>query len=169
MAASYIGRKTKSKKRIKLKKMKKTILAAAMVLLVGLSAFADKGGEVNKQAMTAFGRDFATARNAVWEQTDNFTKVTFRLNDQVLFAFYNCNGELQAVMRNILSDQLPLTLLADLKKNYNGFWISELFEMASDDRTTYYVSLENADKTIVLKSEGTDSWSTYSKVKKDTE
>ena len=59
--------------------------------------------------------------------------------------------------------------MTELKKEYNGFWISELFEMVSDDQTTYYVSLENADKTLVLKSNGTSGWSVYAKTKKDVE
>lgn len=149
--------------------MNKTILCAAMVLMMGLSAFANKEDGVNQKAVTAFTRDFSSARNAVWQQTNEYAKVTFSMNDQVLFAFYNSNGDLQAVVRNILSNQLPLTLLSDLKREYSGFWISDLFEMASDDQTTYYVSLENADKTLVLKSSGTGSWSVYSKTRKDTE
>ena len=149
--------------------MKKIILSLATVLMIGLSAFAGKGTDVNQQAKEAFTKDFASAKNAVWEQKKDYVKVTFTFNDQVLFAYYNNSGELQAVVRNILSDQLPISLLAELKKEYSGFWISELFEMASDDQTTYYVTLENADKTLVLKSSGASNWSVYSKTKKEVE
>jgi hypothetical protein len=149
--------------------MRKTILALAAVMMIGLSAFAGKGGDLNERAKAAFSKEFSTAKNAVWQHTEFLTKVTFTLNDQVLTAFYNPNGDLQAVSRNILSTQLPLNLLADLKINYNGYWISDLFEMAADDQTTYYITLENANRTVVLKSNGTDGWSTYTKVKKDEE
>jgi len=73
------------------------------------------------------------------------------------------------VVRNITSTQLPISLLSDLKKDYNEFWISDLFEIASEDQTTYYVTLENANKKIVLKSEGSSNWTVFSKTKKDTE
>ncbi|HMH22580.1 MAG TPA: hypothetical protein VK563_12430 [Puia sp.] len=149
--------------------MKKIILSLATVLMIGLSAFADKGTEVNQQAVRAFSKDFASAKNAVWEQKRDYVKVTFSFNEQVLFAYYNNSGELQAVVRNILSDQLPISLLTQLKKEYSGFWISELFEMASDDQTTWYVTLENADKTLVLKSSGVSNWGVYSKTKKEVE
>ena len=66
-------------------------------------------------------------------------------------------------------EQLPINLLTDLKKDYTGFWISDLFEIASDDQMSYYITLENADKRIVLKSEGTDGWQVYSKQRKDIE
>ncbi|MDP4151226.1 MAG: hypothetical protein Q8927_18935 [Bacteroidota bacterium] len=149
--------------------MRKTILALAAILMIGLSAFAVKGGDLNERARAAFSKDFSTAKNAVWQYTENLAKVTFTFNDQVLTAFYDPNGDLQAIARNILSTQLPLNLLAELKNNYNGYWISDLFEMAADDQTTYYISLENANRTIVLKSEGTEGWRVFSKIKKDEE
>ncbi|HLZ89425.1 MAG TPA: hypothetical protein VKQ52_19355, partial [Puia sp.] len=66
------------------------------------------------------------------------------------------------------SDQLPINLLTSLKKEYGDYWISDLFEIASDDQTNYYVTLETADKKIVLKSQGTEFWNEYKKEKKTT-
>jgi len=91
------------------------------------------------------------------------------LNDQVLFAYYDNDGKLTAIVRNIVSDQLPISLLTSLKKEYTGYWISELFELASDDQTTYYVTLESADKKIVLRSNGVDTWDVYSKTRKEVQ
>jgi len=149
---------------------KQVILSIATVIMMGFSAFAGTNDEVvNQQAAQSFKKDFANARNISWEKKQDYVKVTFSLNDQVLFAYYNTSGELQAVVRNIVSDQLPITLLTDLKKEYGDFWISDLFEVATDDQTTYYVTVENANKTIVLKSDGSSSWNVYSKTKKDTD
>jgi len=150
--------------------MKQVILSIATVLMMGVSAFAGNNNDnVNQQAKQSFQKDFSTARNISYEQKTDYVKVTFTINDQILFAYYNNNGQLQAVVRNIVSDQLPITLLTDLKKNYNDYWISDLFEIASDDQTSYYITLESKDKTVVLKSEGTSSWSVFSKAKKDVE
>jgi hypothetical protein len=156
-------------KMYKTKKMKKIILSLATMLMMGIGAFAATNGEVNQLAVNAFHKEFVNARNIVFEQKQDQIKVTFTMNDQVLFAYYNNNGDLQAVVRNIVSTQLPINLLANLKQEYNGFWISELFEIASDDQSTYYVTLENADKKIVLRSNGSESWSVYAKSKKDAE
>jgi hypothetical protein len=148
--------------------MKKIILSLATVLMMGISAFAGKNdGVVNQIAVNSFNREFTNVSNVSYEQKQDFLKVTFTMNDQVMFAYYNYNGVLQAVVRNIRSTQLPINLLTDLKNDYGGFWISDLFEIASDDSTSYYVTIENADKTIVLKSEGTNGWGVYSKVRKD--
>ena len=144
--------------------MKKIILIMSVVIVAGFTqAFADKGKdkEVNQQANASFTNDFTAARNANWEQHKNYAKVTFSLNDQVMFAYYsNENGHLMAVARNILSDQLPINLMTSFKKDYKGYWISDLFEMASEGQTTYYATLHNADGTVILKSSGSE-WSVY--------
>jgi hypothetical protein len=150
--------------------MKQFILSIATVLMMGVSAFAANNNDnVNQQAKQSFQKDFATARNVTYEQKPDYVKVTFSINDQVLFAYYNNNGELQAVVRNIVSEQLPINLLTELKKSYGDYWISDLFEVASDDQTSYYVTVENKDRKIVLKSDGTSSWTAFSKTKKDVE
>ena len=149
--------------------MKQVILSIATMLMMGVSAFAANNDEVvNQQALRAFHNDFAGARQVSWDMKNGYTRATFSLNGQVLFAYYSTNGELQAVTRNIVSDQLPINLLAELRKEYSDYWISDLFEMATDNQTTYYVTLENSDKKIVLKSEGTNFWTVFSKTRKDS-
>jgi hypothetical protein len=117
-------------------------------------------------AVKSFHKDFSGASNVIWEQRETYTRATFSLHGQVLFAYYNNNGDLQAVVRNITSDQLPINLLSALKNNYGNCWISDLFEIVSDDQTSYYVTLEDSDKKVVLKSQGTEFWSEYKKEKK---
>lgn len=149
--------------------MNKLILSIATMLMMGVSAFAANNEEVvNQQALRSFKRDFANARNISWEQKETYTRATFSLNGQVLFAYYNTNGDLQAVVRNIVSDQLPISLFSDLKKGYSDYWISDLFEIAADGQTTYYITLENSEKKIVLKSQGTSFWSVFNKEKKES-
>jgi hypothetical protein len=149
--------------------MKKIVLSIATMLMMGAGAFAANNDEVvNQQALRAFRNEFTAASNVSWEVKNGYSRATFSLNGQVLFAYYGTNGELQAVVRNIVSDQLPITLLTELKKDYSDYWISDLFEMATDNQTTYYITLENGDKKIVLKSEGTNFWSVFSKTRKDS-
>ena len=148
--------------------MKKAILALAVMLTTGLTnAFANKGEEVNKSAVTSFNKDFLSAENVSWQQQKDYAKATFSLNNHVMFAYYNGQGELLAVVRNVLSDQLPIRLLGEIKNNYSRYWISELFEMATENQTTYYATIESGDEKIILKSEGLDQWSIYKKEKKN--
>ncbi len=149
--------------------MNKFLLSIATMLMMGFSAFAaNDDGIANQQAVRSFKKDFSKASNIVWEQKDTYTRATFSLNGQILFAYYSDNGDLQAVVRNITSDQLPINLLSSFKKDYSDYWISDLFEVASNGQTSYYVTLESSEKKIVLRSEGADSWEVYSKEKKQT-
>lgn len=147
--------------------MKKSILIWVMLLTLGVSnTFAHTFENVSEQVMNSFKKDFASAQDVTWEKTKDIAKATFKLNDQVMFAYYAEDGSMLAVIRNIVSAQLPISLLADLKKTYNGYWISDLFEMASDNSTTYYVTVEDGGQKIVLKSMGSSGWETFKKDKK---
>ena len=147
--------------------MKKSILMWAMMLTIGLtSAFANNGETINQRAVSSFKKDFANAEDVRWESGKDFVKATFRINDQVMFAYYSQSGERMAVTRNILSSQLPINLLSDLKKSYGTYWISDLFEVSSTE-ASYYVTLQNSDHTLVLKSNGISGWDVYRKEKKN--
>ncbi len=148
--------------------MKKIILALAVILTTGLtSAFANKDEDINQGAMASFKNDFANATNISWQHQKAYTKATFTLNDQVMYAYYsNENNELLAIERNILSQQLPINLNTNLKKQYGDYWISGLFEMAMPDHTSYYVTLENSNETVVLKASGSGDWTLYMKSRK---
>jgi len=153
---------------LKLYKMKKTILALAVILTVGLtsaSAANDGGNRPNVQA--SFKNDFANAMDISWQPAKAYSKVTFKLNDQILFAYYsNETNELLAVERNISSLQLPINLFTSLKKEYKEYWISDLFEMAAQENTSYYVTMENSQETVVLMATGSGEWTVYSRTRK---
>jgi hypothetical protein len=147
--------------------MKNKILSGVFVLLTSISsAFANGKEEVNDRIIKSFEKEFAGAQNVQWATTKDFVKVTFTLNEQVVYAFYEQNGNLLGVTRNIVSSQLPINLLTDLKKNYSTHWITDLFEMASNNDNVYYVTLENGDQKLVLKSSGTAGWEVFKKERK---
>lgn len=146
--------------------MKKIMMMLAMVVTLS-TTYAFTGEEaINKQALNAFKTEFAGATDAAWSVGTSYYKVTFTLNDQKLFAFYNTEGEFMAVSRYISSLQLPLNLQSNLKKFYNNYWVTDLFELANSNGTAYYVTLENADSKIVLRSADGSDWSVYQKSKK---
>ncbi|MFI5154253.1 MAG: hypothetical protein ACHQET_13015 [Chitinophagales bacterium] len=148
--------------------MKKAILAMAVILVVGLtSAFASSSEEINQRAVASFNSEFVNAKNVSWQNEKRFVKVTFTLMNQVMFGYYsNETGQLLAVVRNILSDQLPINLLTNLKNNYGDHWVSSLFEVAKEDHTSYYTTIESADETLVLQSNGSNEWSVFKRTKK---
>lgn len=59
---------------------------------------------------------------------------------------------------NILSNQLPRALLADIKRDYKNYWISELYEEGGDKQPSYFITLESADQIIKLNATGSENW-----------
>ncbi|HEY6436764.1 MAG TPA: hypothetical protein VIY47_09240, partial [Ignavibacteriaceae bacterium] len=116
--------------------MKKSILSLALMLMIGLSStFANNAEGVNQKVMNSFKKEFANAKDVKWEIGKEYVKATFTFNEQIMFAYYSENGEMLAMTRNIVSSQLPINLLNDLKKDYSSFWITDLFEMAAGNET----------------------------------
>jgi len=148
--------------------MKKLVFAAALILAVGIySSYADSIVTVNKRVAASFHRDFDGAKDVSWQSAPTYIKATFSLGDHILFAYYSQEGDLIAVVRNILSDHLPILLQSDLKRQYREFWVTDLFEMATDEQSTYYVTIESADQTLVLRSSG-EGWTLFKKYRKLT-
>ena len=147
--------------------MKKSILMWAMMLTMGLTSVFANDETINHKAVSSFKKDFTQAQDVKWENSKDFVKATFKLNDQVVCAYYSQAGELMAVTRNILSSQLPINLLSSLKKNYNTYWITDLFEISNSTDPSYYVTLQSAEQTLVLKSSGISGWELYKKEKKN--
>ena len=149
--------------------MKKMILSLAIVFTT-ISAFAGSAsrGEdnVNQKVLNAFKNEFAAATQVEWTTADDHYKAEFIYNDKYVFAYYNLDGELLGLTRYISSADLPIHLQMNLKKKYSHYWISDLFEVAKSEVTSYYITIENADTRIVLRSTGGSDWSVFKTVKK---
>ncbi|ULQ51849.1 hypothetical protein [Flavihumibacter fluvii] len=150
--------------------MKKIITAiVAMVILTATATFANgtnKNNNVEEQVERSFKKEFSNAENTSWTKINDIYKAQFVLNGQVMFAFLNEDGVLLGTYRNILSSQLPMPLMSTLKEDYSGYWITELLEVAKENQTNYYVTIENGDQKLTLKSENASSWFVKSKLRK---
>ena len=121
--------------------------------------------QVSTAVTNAFHHAFKNAADVEWKEGGSFYKADFTLNGQYVTAFYNTEAKLMAVTRNISPVQLPVTLQNNLKTAYEDYWISELFELSDESGTSYYVTVEDGDSRITLKSFGT-TWSTFKKSRK---
>ena len=121
--------------------------------------------QVSTAVLTSFSASFKNACEVQWKDADNYYKADFVMNGQYVSAFYDTDGRLIAVTRNISSLQLPITLQTNLKKSYEAHWISDLFEYSDENGVAYYVTVENGDVKITLKSVGSE-WSVFKKQRK---
>ena len=149
--------------------MKHRILTVALLLSLSISnIFANTNEEVvNAKAANSFKKEFSQAQEVKWENSKQYVKATFKLNDQVMIAYYSNAGELLGITRNLTTSQLPINLMTEVKKNHKNAWITDLFEVTTNEETNYYITLEDGDQTVVLKSTGSYGWTTFKKEKKN--
>jgi hypothetical protein len=143
----------------------KNILLALLLLVSSLAVNAEEKN-VNEKVLNAFKTEFTTASQVEWSTGLNYYKASFVFNDKHVYAFYNAEGRLLGLTRNITTSELPLKLQTDLKKNFETYWISDLFEAAREEGTSYYLTLEDADTRLVLKASADNTWTVYEKTKK---
>ena len=143
--------------------MKKLVLLMLIVFSTEL-LFADDA--TSSSVMRSFNKDFSKATAVEWQHSEAFDQASFVLDNQYMNAYYTPDGELIAVMRNLISEELPLKLQLELKKNYSDLWISGLVEVVNGPDDQYYITLENADEKLILKAKANKSWKLYKKIVK---
>jgi hypothetical protein len=138
-----------------------------VLMIVANAAIAEPKDTINENVRRSFNKEFSSARIINWNHTGKFVKARFVYRDQILLAYYSTDGKRIALKRNILSNNLPLSLLFSLKKNYSHYWIIDLFEMSFADHTSYFITLENSDRQMVLRSLNNGTWEIYSTKNKE--
>jgi len=121
---------------------------------------------ISPDIQTRFLYEFEHASNVSWSQVKDFYKASFTMDGRAMSAFYNADGELIAVTKNISVAELPETLANNLKKELSNAWLSELFIMSTPNGEAYFANIENGTTTTVLEAGMTRKWSVYNKSNK---
>jgi len=131
----------------------KLFIATAASLAIAIGAFAKGTSATNTVAFKQLKAEFKDAANVTWSSTQtNLTEASFEWNGQKLHAFYNADGDQVAVSREVSDDKLPLKAMQTIKSKYDGYKTLEAIEYNSaEEGLSYYVSLENANKKVILK------------------
>lgn len=97
--------------------MKRFLVTLTITLsLISLSSFASEEEVVSAKAMESFRSSFKSATEVTWSVSKSYYKAKFSLNGQYVSAYYDEQGKMIALTRNISSLQLPIALQAELKK-----------------------------------------------------
>ena len=141
--------------------MKKKIiqLTTAMVMTVSV-LFAQDVKPLPSHLLKEVEAEFGNVSNLQWKTVDQFYKATFTTDGRQLEAFYTADGTLAALSRRLTIDQLPLTLIKQVKEKTLNYGVSDLFELLTDKGTAYYLTISNEKETRNFKSEGS-TWTRY--------
>ncbi len=146
--------------------MKKTFSALLAFLIIGSTAvLASERADVDPKILSAFQKEFSFAKNAKWEVKGNLTQVNFLLNDQGVFAWYNSNAELVTTARNILYNQLPISVTRALEKEYAGADFFGITEVNRNNETYYQIRADEKDKKFLLKASPSGNITVMKKIK----
>ena len=146
--------------------MKKIIVSFALSMLVFTgSTFAGNGG-IPASVSNVFNEKFAYAKDVTWETGKDFYKATFEMRGGTMFVYFADNGDIMGIAGNLSPVWLPEDLRSAIKKSYGNYWITELVKYRNSDEHGFVVTLEGADKVIVLKAHDGQEWKIYKTITK---
>ena len=146
--------------------MKKTFVTLFVFLTIGITAsLANSITNVDPKILSAFQKEFSFAQNVKWEEEGNLTRVIFSLNDQGITAWYNSNAELVTTARNILYNQLPISVMRTLDKEYEGADIFGIVEISRNNETYYQIRADKKNKKLLLKASPSGNITILKKIK----
>lgn len=144
---------------------KKMIALFAVAILLTSTTFAIKSEDPSQQIQKKFNRMFTNTTDVEWTSISDYYQVTFLQAGQYLTAFYNASGEFVSLSRNLSTRMLPLILQEKLQDKLSNAWVSNSFELYRENRTEYFVTVENANEETIYHSDNTE-WSTYKRSQK---
>ncbi len=146
--------------------MKKMMMAMAVFLTITTGTAFANPTEVNPKVIKAFNSAFVSVNDVTWTTGSDFYKASFTYNSKYVYAYYSLEGKLLGITRLMATSELPLILQTSIKNKYAEMWVTDLFEVANADGTTYYLTVEDAENVMVVKSAGGSDWVTFKKTKK---
>jgi hypothetical protein len=146
--------------------MKNSILAAFLSISLVSSAFATGESKISYFILNSFAHDFKGATNVVWTSKTGLAEASFILNGRKMDVFYNPNGSIYAVSKNIELNELPVSAKRAFAKKYEGYTVKEAIQFEGTDEESYYISAENEKESVIIKVEQNEQLSIFKKTKK---
>ncbi len=133
--------------------MKKYFLFLAFALATGISGvFGAEGPGISRKVQHSFEKEFPKASVIAWRDDEGYIKATFVMNYSRMEAWFNEEGKLLGTVRNLSFRQLPLIVVKGINNRYPSANIIEILEITNEEGTTYRVTANEKNKTIILSS-----------------
>jgi hypothetical protein len=131
--------------------MKKIVLLLAVVFLAA-SVWAMPESSVSQKAVTAFKTQFKNATNAFWvKNNEGVYLVNFSMNNEKLKAYYSEDGHMEALQRNVTTDQMNLMAAGTLQQLSASMNITAIAEVNQNHDLYYLVKGESSKHIITYK------------------
>lgn len=140
--------------------MKSIFLAICMMVTILSQSSQAAEPNASPNVVRAFETTFQNAEDAQWSVVENLYKVSFKLDNREMFAFFNAKGELVVVAKYLQISQLPKAAQKQLSVVAKGYTISEVFEINDGEESKFYAALIDGSSKKVVESTGSN-WSTF--------
>ena len=125
--------------------MRKLILAAALLGIFAVSAFAG-GGDVPIAVKTKFASEYPTVKKAKWDNEDGKFEAHFEVNGVETSATYDASGNKLETETEIEASALPKGASDYVTKNYANQKIKEASKIIDSKNVTIYeVEIKEGD------------------------
>jgi hypothetical protein len=146
--------------------MKKKILILVLTV-AGISVFANPTFITDPRAEQVFKKQFFGASHVKWTKAESgYLRATFTWAGHRTIAYFSPNGEFAGSVRNLLFNQLPLTVMRAVDNQFKNNIVIEIREITNDDGTHYAIQLEQKNKKLKVKINSAGEILQQEKVKK---
>jgi len=144
--------------------MKKLIICFCLFAAIGAAAAAPP--EVNEKVLKAFKETFVKAEDVVWHELPNIYEASFKQSEIVTRAIYDTEGNLLRTTRYYSEEYLPINIMRNLKKKYEGKTVFGVTESSTDNEVSYHIVLEDAKNWFIVVADNFGSLELSKKFKK---
>jgi len=121
---------------------------------------------VNPKVIEAFKKEFVNVQEVRWTEGPDYSIAQFLYNGQSVRAYYSNSGESLGLFRYVSLLNLPVNLQLSLRKRYSKFWITDLYELSKGGAANYFITIEDADESIMLKASSDVDWVQFKSAEK---
>ena len=131
--------------------MKKIFLSLSLLLTVAASTALAHETKTGPGVEEVFQQEFTGAESVSWSLQEDYQVATFVLGGHRVIAYFTETNELAGCIRDILYDQLPLTVLKAIDKRYPAADVQEVREITNSDGTSYLLTADVNNKKFKVK------------------
>ena len=147
--------------------MKKFFFLLSSLLVVGvITSTAQMDPVVESRVKESFKKEFPEAQSVKWLGTQEYNRVDFVMKDYRLQAFFSKQGDLIETRRDLSYNQLPLTVMKELEKNYPDTEFSQIEEISNNSGTKYILQAETTKRKFKIIATPDGTLSTTERTKK---
>jgi hypothetical protein len=113
-------------------------------VLFSSNVFAADSINVSQKVYKLFHKSFPEVKYVSWYKSSNTYEAYFKNSDEtVCKIYYSMGGELISTIKYYSGNELPLFIRTRLAKKYAGKNVCNVTEIYADNKTVYYITLED--------------------------